>query len=407
MRRRPDVTRTILSGGLIIKIVLTGGGSGGHITPLLAVATELKRLQPNIELVYIGQKGDKLGDIPREHAAIDESYEVRAGKFRRYHGEGWKQLLDLPTLFLNVRDAFYVLAGLIESRRLLKRLQPDGIFVKGGFVGVPVGLAAAQLHIPYVTHDSDAIPGLANRIISRWARAHAVALPKEVYDYPADKTFTTGIPLQSEFIHVDVKLKQQYRAEIDIPKSAKLLFIIGGGLGSQRINHAVVDAIPNLLREFPELHIIHGAGRANEAEIQTAYKQHLNEAEQGRIKVFGYISDIYRYSGAADLIITRAGATNLAEFALQGRACIIIPSPFLTGGHQLKNAQYMAEQSAGAILQENDFLADPNRLAKQVSDLLRDDAARHLYEKNVSKFAKPNATKDLAALILSTFDGNG
>jgi UDP-N-acetylglucosamine--N-acetylmuramyl-(pentapeptide) pyrophosphoryl-undecaprenol N-acetylglucosamine transferase len=133
----------------------------------------------------------------------------------------------------------------------------------------------------------------------------------------------------------------------------------------------------------------------------------LNEAEQGRIKVFGYISDIYRYSGAADLIITRAGATNLAEFALQGRACIIIPSPFLTGGHQLKNAQYMAEQSAGAILQENDFLADPNRLAKQVSDLLRDDAARHLYEKNVSKFAKPNATKDLAALILSTFDGNG
>jgi UDP-N-acetylglucosamine--N-acetylmuramyl-(pentapeptide) pyrophosphoryl-undecaprenol N-acetylglucosamine transferase len=406
MRRQPGVTRTILSGGLIIKIVLTGGGSGGHITPLLAVATELKRLQPSVKLIYIGQKGDKLGDIPSTHAAIDEAYQVRAGKFRRYHGEGWKQLLDLPTLLLNIRDAFYTLSGLIESRRLLKKLRPSGVFIKGGFVGVPVGLAAAQLHLPYVTHDSDAIPGLANRIIARWASAHAVALPAELYQYPADKTVTTGIPLQAEFHPVSEKLRQQYRSEIEVPKSVKMLFIIGGGLGAQRINHAVVDAVPNLLREFPDLYVVHGAGRANEAEIKAGYEQHLSESEQGRIKVFGYISDIYRYSGAADLIITRAGATNLAEFALQGRACIIIPSPFLTGGHQLKNAEYIAQKSAGAVLQERDFLADPNRLAKQVSDLLRDDAKRHLYEQNVSQFAKPNATKELALLILSTIDGS-
>ena len=385
-----------------MKVILTGGGSGGHITPLLAVAAELKRRQPDIRLIYIGQAGDKLGDIPAEHPAIDEVYAVRAGKFRRYHGEGLRQLLDIRTLLLNIRDAFYVLAGIWQSWRLLKRLQPDVIFVKGGFVGVPVGLAAARLHVPFVTHDSDAIPGLANRLIARWASAHAVALPKEVYKYPPDRTVTTGIPLQADFKPVDDKLRLEYRRQIDVPPKARLLFVIGGGLGAQRINRAVADAVPNLMREFPDLYVVHGAGRANEAAMQDHYRQALTEREQGRLRVFGYISDVYRYSGAADLVITRAGATNLAEFALQGRACIIIPSPFLTGGHQLKNAKYLAESRAGAVLQETDLIEDPNRLARQVSDLLRSDATRQEYENNIAAFAKPRATQALAELIINT-----
>jgi UDP-N-acetylglucosamine--N-acetylmuramyl-(pentapeptide) pyrophosphoryl-undecaprenol N-acetylglucosamine transferase len=385
-----------------LTIILTGGGSGGHITPLLAVATELKRQQSDIHLIYIGQKGDKLGDIPAEHPAIDEVYSVRAGKFRRYHSEGWKQLLDLPTLLLNIRDSFYTLIGLWQSRRLLKKLQPDTVFVKGGFVGVPVGLAAASLHQPFVTHDSDAIPGLANRIIARWASTHAVALPKDVYQYPANRTITTGIPLQADFKPLTATLRKKYRKEIGVPERARLLFVIGGGLGSQRINYAVADAVPNLLREFPDLYVVHGAGRSNETEMQTLYTERLSEKEQGRLRVFGYLSDVYRYSGAADLVITRAGATNLAEFALQGKACVIIPSPYLTGGHQLKNAQYLAEHQAGAVLQETDLLADPNRLARQVSDLLRDDRTRQAYEKHIATFAKPEATKELAALILKT-----
>src|SRR5690348_5070948 len=104
-------------------IVLTGAGSGGHSTPLLAVAAELKRQQPKAKLIYIGQRGDKLGDIPANHPAIDQVFTVRAGKFRRYHGEGLLQLLDIPTLLKNLRDSIYVLIGLIQSRRLLRQLQ--------------------------------------------------------------------------------------------------------------------------------------------------------------------------------------------------------------------------------------------------------------------------------------------
>jgi len=381
-------------------IALTGGGSGGHITPVLAVAAELKRLRPDTRTVYIGQRGDKLGDIPAGYRDIDEVFTVRAGKFRRYNGEGLKQLLDIPTTLKNIRDIFYVLVGIYQSWQILRKLRPDVIFIKGGFVGVPVGLAAAWLHIPYVTHDSDAVPGLANRIIGRWASKHAVALSPEVYQYPADKTVMTGIPLQADFVPVSATLQQQYRAKVKLPAKAKVLFVIGGGLGAQRVNQAVAAAVPHLLREFADLHVIHAVGRANEADMQSAYAEKLSPAEQGRLQVHGFISDVYHYSGAADVIITRAGATNLAEFALQGKACIVVPSPFLTGGHQLKNAQYLADQGAALVLDETDLAADPNRLAGQVSDLLHDPTRRHELATRLAKFAKPRATEELARLIM-------
>ncbi len=383
-----------------MNIVLTGAGSGGHITPILAIAEELKRRQPNAKLIYIGQTGDKLGDIPANNSNIDQVFTVRAGKFRRYHGEGLKQLLDIATLFKNIRDFFYVLIGLVQSRRLLKKIQPNIIFVKGGFVGVPVGLAAAQLRIPYITHDSDALPGLANRIISRWAKLHAVALPEEIYKYQSNKTVTTGIPLQAEFKPVNSELKRKYREELKLPADAKVLFIIGGGLGSQNINNAVADAVPHLLSEFSDLRVIHATGRANQTEVNKKYSDTLSATAQTRLLVRDYIEDVYRYSGAADIVITRAGATNLAEFALQGKACIVIPSPFLTGGHQLKNAKYLADRKAALVIDEKQLTDDPHRLAKQVSALLKNAQLRKEMGHELSNFAKPKATSELAQLIL-------
>jgi UDP-N-acetylglucosamine--N-acetylmuramyl-(pentapeptide) pyrophosphoryl-undecaprenol N-acetylglucosamine transferase len=382
------------------RIVLTGAGSGGHITPLLAVATELKRQQPDVRLIYIGQRGDSLGDIAAKYDAFDETYTIHAGKFRRYHGEGWKQLLDLPTLFKNVRDAVYVVMGCYESLRLLKRLEPDTVFIKGGFVGVPVGLAAARLHIPYITHDSDAVPGLANRIIGRWARRHAVALPPEIYSYPADRTVMTGIPLQTGFRPVTAKLQQTYRSELGLPPHAKVVFAIGGGLGAQRINQALAGIIPHLIGEFPDLYVLQAAGRNHAESVNAAYHKELSAAEQGRVKVLDFIEDVYRYSGAADVIITRAGATNLAEFALQEKACIVIPSAVLVGGHQLKNARYLAEQQAALVIDETELVANPNGLARLTSDLLRNEKQRHKLGQALARFAKPGATQELAELIL-------
>jgi UDP-N-acetylglucosamine--N-acetylmuramyl-(pentapeptide) pyrophosphoryl-undecaprenol N-acetylglucosamine transferase len=381
-------------------IVMTGGGSGGHITPILAVAHRVKLLDPNCQIIYVGQTNDGLADLPAADQNIDANYSVRAGKFRRYHGEGLRQLLDFKTMFFNLRDAVFVLIGLVQSYVLLRKLRPDIIFVKGGFVGVPVGLAAAALKIPFVTHDSDAIPGLANRIIARWARRHAVALPADIYPYPIDKTVSVGIPLVADFEPVTDSLQRHYRKVIDVPAKAKVLFIVGGGLGAQRINNAVQGVLPHLLAEFDDLFVIQGAGRANETAVIKNYDDNLTDAARLRVQVVGYIHDLYRYSGAANLVVTRAGATNLAEFSLQGKACIVIPSPFLTSGHQLKNARVLQEADAIVVVDEGDMQADANFLARAISDLLKQPAELIKLGKKFQALSHSDSANKLAKILL-------
>jgi len=290
--------------------------------------------------------------------------------------------------------------GTVQSYRLLRKLKPDVIFVKGGFVGVPVGLAAARLRIPFVTHDSDAIPGLANRIISRWATVHAIALPKEVYSYPASKMVTVGVPVQSEFIPVTAQLQQEYKQQIGLDQYGKVLLVTGGGLGAKRLNDMVLQAVPQLLERYSDLAIIHTVGRAHAAEMNTAYEKALTPAQRSHVLVKGYVTDMYRYSGAADVIITRAGATTLAEFAVQAKACIVVPNPLLTGGHQTKNAAYLAEQHAVRCLAEDELQKNPELLTNAVERLLGNAEERLALGTSLSKFAHPTAAKELAMVLL-------
>jgi UDP-N-acetylglucosamine--N-acetylmuramyl-(pentapeptide) pyrophosphoryl-undecaprenol N-acetylglucosamine transferase len=384
-----------------MKIVLTGGGtSAGHITPSLAVAHELKLLDPGVETIYIAQAGDSLANIPKQHDAIDHVYAVRAGKFRRYHGAGLRQLLDIQTDAKNIRDLWWIGIGFIQSYFLLRKLRPDCIFMKGGYVGAPIGLAAALLHIPYITHDSDAIPGLANRIVAKWAQLHAVALPKETYPYPQAKTVTVGVPVQADFKPVTPALQRQYKQEIDVDTSHELLFITGGGQGSVRLNDVVVKMMPALLKQFPDLEVVHVAGQLQEQPVREMYEKVVNAADRKRVAVKGFISGLYRYSGAADVIVTRAGATTLAEFAVQHKACVIVPNPFLTGGHQLKNAQVLADRHAAICVPEQQSDIDPKSLGAAVTGLLADKNERDELGKQLGTLAHPGAAKELAMVLL-------
>ena len=354
-------------------------------------------MDPSVRLLYIGQAGDSLADIPRNSGDIDEVYSVSAGKLRRYHGEGWRQLLDIETMSLNVRDMFRVVKGYLQAYRLLKRLQPDVVFVKGGFVGVPVGLAAAKLHIPYITHDSDAIPGLANRLIARWATLHAVALPKEVYAYPADKTLTVGVPVHANYEAVTPEAQAAYAAEIGLGAYQKIILVTGGGLGAQRLNDAVILSAPKLLEAFPDLAIVHSVGRNNETAANEHYRNILSEEQQSRVVVMGYIEDMQRYSGAATIVVTRAGATALAEFAIQQKTCIVVPNPYLTGGHQTKNADYLASQGAIEVVLEGALAYD---LPPTITKLLKDSSRCRDLAKTLGKFAIPDAARQLAMVLL-------
>ena len=384
---------------------MTGGGSGGHITPILAVAHELKELVPEAQVLYIGQKGDSFASIVAEHSVIDDVYSVQAGKFRRYHGEGLKQLLDFRTLGLNLRDGLRVVAGFWQSFWLLGRIKPDAVFCKGGFIGVPVGLAAALRRIPFVTHDSDAIPGLANRIIGRWAACHAVALPVEGYPYPKAKTVNVGVPVSGNHEPVTPALQARYKQQLGLDRFEQILLVTGGGLGAVRLNDAMVANAAALLEVFPKLCIVHTAGKNHEKTVSEAYSRELLAADRPRVIVRDYVNDLYKYSGAADVVVARGGATNFAEFAQQGRACVIVPNPLLTGGHQTKNAEAYARSKAIVLVTEDQLRVDVGLLGRLTKHLLERPEQRTKLEMNIRKFARPDAAHDLAELIITIQKG--
>ncbi len=377
---------------------MTGGGSGGHITPILAVAHEIKQ-EHDATITYIGQKGDVFGQMVAEADDIDAFHTVSAGKFRRYHGQGVQQIFDVETLFLNARDAFRTLGGIVQAYFILGRVKPDVVFCKGGFVGVPVGLAAALRRLPYVTHDSDAIPGLANRIISKWASRHAVAMDADLYPYPAEKTVSVGVPVGHGYDEVSQKTKLAYRKQLGLADYTHMLLVTGGGLGATNINNAMVASAEELLQNVPGLVIVHTVGKQHEDSVSNAYTKELPGSLRKRVIVRDYLSDLYRYSAAADVVLARGGATNFAELALQAKPCVIVPNPLLTGGHQLKNAQFYSKKGAIVLLDEETVRDDTKKVAVTLQRVLLDEVLQMRLSKHIKALARPNATHELAEVI--------
>ncbi len=300
----------------------------------------------------------------------------------------------------NFRDIGRVFIGYFESYRLLRRIRPDVIFIKGGFVGVPVGLAAAKLHIPFVTHDSDAFPGLANRLISRWAQAHAVSLSKDLYPYPSAKTFSVGVPINHNFVLVSSELQNQYKTELGLGKFKHLICVTGGGNGARQLNSIVAKCSSIILDNNREVAIVHLAGRAHIAETEALYKTVLSPKQMSQVIVKGFVDNLYCYSGAADIIIGRGSATNLAEFAMQSKACVIVPARQLPW--TVKNTIALSKNKAVISLDEDKLSKDPTELAFVCNDLLNAPEKRIALRNQLSKeLEHQNSACELASLIMS------
>lgn len=376
-----------------MKVLLVGGGSGGHITPLLAVAHKLRLSHSEAAINYVLEKGSKFDDLPRSSKDIDKVYTIRAGKFRRYHGESfWSHVFDIKTNLKNFRDFFYFIAGFFQSLRLLGRLRPEVVFIKGGFIGVPVGMACRVRRIPYFTHDSDTVPGLANRLIAGGAVCHAVGMPAEFYSYPKTKTKYTGIPLTKAYKPVTKESKAKFRTHLKLPAEALVITVTGGSLGAQRLNEAFAAVAESLLNSFPKLFVLHQTG------TETSVYKGLSAGLSERVREVAFTDELAAYTGAADLVITRAGATTFAELAVQGRACIFVPNPQLTGGQQTRNADYLEHHRAGVVVLEEQA-AVPVKFEQAIADVLRSDQQRQELSDNIAKLAKPDADQALTAII--------
>lgn len=346
--------------------------------------------------MYVGEDSSKFAELTANHSAIDQVYTISAGKLRRYHGESWlRRLTDVRTIALNIRDGFRFIRGFFEAWRLLRKIKPDVVFLKGGFVGVPVGLAAALLHLPIVTHDSDALRGLANRLVSRWALWHATALPASYYPYPTRKVRPVGVLVEHSYQPVDAAQQKKLKKELDIPVDAQLLLITGGSSGSERINKVLVSIADKLLNDHPKLFIIHQAGKGK----SNLYGQNNH---QSRLTVLEFLNPMYQYMGAADVVITRASGNTIAELGVQGKACIVVPNPDLTGGHQLKNAERLTEQTAAIIMPESQMLDAQHGLLGITTQLLEDKNMRTELAQKLQKITISDAAHQLAVLLLES-----
>ena len=323
------------------KIIMTGGGTAGHVTPNIALMPALK--DAGYEISYIGSHtGIEKGLIEAQKIPY---YGISSGKLRRYFDPK------------NFSDPFRVLKGYTEALRLMHKLKPNIVFSKGGFVSVPVVLAAKTCGIPAIIHESDITPGLANRIAMKGAKKICCNFPETLKYLPSEKAVLTGSPIRKELLSGN---KEKAYKFCNFPSEKKpVLLIIGGSLGSKAINEAVRKILPELLKDF---YIIHLCGKGN---IEESLKQTIGYAQ------FEYIStELTDMLALADLAISRAGANSICELLALHKPNILIPlSAAASRGDQILNAKSFKKQGFSYVIEE-----------EQVTDEVLLDAVREVFE---------------------------
>lgn len=361
----------------------------------MAVFRELRKIDPDFELYFWCDK-----KFSASAKSIFANYDpsipidvISSGKLRRYHGLSRWHVLHPSILIPNMIDMMRVFIGFVQSFFKLISLRPDAIFVKGGYVCLPVGYAAKLLRIPLVIHDSDAHPGLTNRLLAPFAKKIGTGAPLKYYAYSREKTKYVGIPIAEEFRPYSEEEQRQFKIDLGFDANRPLVVVTGGGLGAGKINDAVIESRQDIL-QYASILLISGKGQ---------YEQVLSragEADDWRLEPF--ISDgMARVLAAADLVVARAGATTLVELAALNKPTIIIPNGMLTAGHQLKNAKVYQDNFAAIVMKEEE-LGVEGAFARKVIDLLSAPNMLRELGQNFGAFAKPNAARDMAEMVVSS-----
>lgn len=322
------------------KIVLTGGGTAGHVTPNIALLPSLK--EAGYEIYYIGSyEGIEKSLIEDQNIPY---YGISSGKLRRYRS------------LKNLTDPFRVLKGLFQAKKLIKQIKPDIVFSKGGFVSVPVVLAAGSRRVPVIIHESDMTPGLANKIAMRKATKICCNFPETVSFLPKNKAVLTGSPIRQEL------LQGNKAAGLDLcnfTSDKPIILVVGGSTGAVKVNEAVRKILPELLKDFQVVHLC-GKGKTDES---------LNNIK-GYIQ-FEYISKEMRDLFAiADIVVSRAGANAICELLALKKPNLLIPlSANASRGDQILNANSFKEHGYSSVLMEEDLTDET--LLKSIKDLYK------------------------------------
>ena len=366
------------------------------MTPVVAVLRELKAAHPNTEFQFWCDRKF----APQAKTILDgfdpsiRLTTVIAGKFRRYHHLTFLQHITIPSVFWpNARDLFLVTGGVVQSIIRLVLWRPDVVFTKGGYVCLPVGWAAKLLRIPLVIHDSDVQAGLTNRLLAGPATSIGTGAPLEHYNYPAQKTVYTGIPINHAFRVYSDDERTQIKEELGIDKNRPLIVITGGGLGAKTVNDETALHLDELMRQGSVI-LISGSEQYDELRS-------LTSQTDPRFQLHAFVPShlMVKMLAAAEVVVSRAGATTLLELAALARPTVLVPSMRLEW--QVKHAAHYREQGAVVMLDEQTFgQPDSSQLVEAVKGILQSPAKQKSLSLHISAFAKPDAARDVATLIL-------
>lgn len=368
-----------------MKILLTGGGSGGHFYPLIAIAESINALAKKENLV--SAQLYFMSDSPYDAEALIENnitfIPVSAGKIRRYSS------------FLNFIDFFKTSFGVLSALRKVFKLYPDVVFSKGAYASFPVLMAAKILRIPVVIHESDSYPGKTNMWASKFAKRIAVSYPDTSKFFDESKVAYTGNPLRKSVLNINKTSGREY---LKLEENILTILIIGGSLGSRIINDRILDALPKLLEKYQ---VIHQTGKNNVEEVsKTSDVVLLNNPNKNRYRVFDYLNDLnlVMAAGAADLIISRAGST-IFEIAAWGVPSIVIPITESNGDHQRLNAYAYARSGAASVIEESNLTT--NVLMGEIDRIMQDKVMRDKMSVAAKKFNNPDAADKIAQEIIT------
>jgi UDP-N-acetylglucosamine--N-acetylmuramyl-(pentapeptide) pyrophosphoryl-undecaprenol N-acetylglucosamine transferase len=352
---------------MALRVVIAGGGTGGHLYPGIAVARELLAQRPDAQISFVGTaRGIESRVIPREGFELDL---IRSG------GLKGKSIAD------RARGAALLPVSIADAWAVVSKRRPDLVIGVGGYSSGPVVLTAAVRGVATMLLEQNAVPGLTNRLLARVVKAAAVTFDS-TQAFFGSKAFVSGNPVRPEFLTAG----SQQESALDDQATVTRVLVFGGSQGAHAINVAMVEAAARLAAEGPHLHLTHQTGERDVEMVRTGYRQ---AGLQAVVEPFLY--DMGRQLGAADLIVCRAGATTLAEITAAGRAAILVPLPTATDDHQRRNAEALGASGAAEVLLQRDLTGAT--LAERMLALAADRERRRRLAAAAKSLARPEAAR--------------
>ncbi len=373
-----------------MRVLMTGGGTGGHVNPALAIANTIKQNDPSAEIAYVGTK-----------KGIEHKLVPKAG-YPMYYVEiqGMRRSLS-PS---NLKAAYLAVTSPYKAKGIIEEFKPDLVVGTGGYVCWPVMKAAADMGIPTALHESNAIAGVAVKMLQKNVDRIYLNFEKtgETLTCPKEKLLKVGNPVMGGFTSLT---RAQAREKLGIPDKYKyILLSYAGSMGAEKVNDAVLCVMREFTAKHPEVYHIHATG-AIENELCTAQFREMGLDKFENIELTEYIYDMPTKMAAADLTINRAGAMTVSELAITGKPAIFIPSPNVAENHQYKNAKVLFDANAARLLEEKDLAGDGKLLVREVERLLsyEGESLRAEMSRNIKQFAVPDSNKiiykDLCELV--------